>query len=99
MPRIKRATRGIYYLQDTDIGEIATSIASPSYISLLSAFALLVATTQIPLEIQVISPVQRDSLYLEGYRIKFIKLGRDRIFGYARINSTMIATLEKAIID
>lgn len=99
MPRIKRATRGVYYLQDTDIGEIATGIISPSYISLVSAFALHEATTQIPLEMQVISPVQHKMLEVEGYRIRFIRLSRNRIFGYTRIDSTMVATLEKAIVD
>lgn len=99
MPKIKRAARGIYYIYDAEVSEIATNIVVPSYISLLSAFASHNVTTQLPLEIQVISPIQHSSLNIEGYRIRFIKFRKDRIFGYSRINGSMVAILEKAIID
>ncbi len=99
MPKIKRAARGIYYIYDADVSEIATNIVVPSYISLLSAFALHNVTTQLPFEIQVISPIQHTSLEVENYRIRFIKFRKERIFGYSRINGSMVAILEKAIID
>ena len=99
MPKIKRATRGVYYVHDADVSEIATKIVVPSYISLISAFALHNVTTQIPLEIQVISPVQHRALEVESYKIRFVKFSQERIFGYSRINGSMIAILEKAIVD
>ena len=99
MPKIKRATRGVYYVYDAEVSEIATKIVAPSYISLISAFALHNVTTQMPIEIQVISPVQHPSIEIEGYRIRFVKFRQDRIFGYSRINGSMVAILEKAIVD
>ena len=99
MSKIKRATRGIYYVHDAEVSEIATKIVVPSYISLISAFAFHNVTTQMPIEIQVISSVQHLALEVEGYRIRFIKFMKDRIFGYSRINGSMVAILEKAIID
>ena len=99
MPKIKRATRGVYYVNDADVSEIATKIVVPSYMSLISAFALHNVTTQMPLEIQVISPVQHRTLEAEGYEIRFIKFTQERIFGYSRINGSMVAILEKAIVD
>ncbi len=99
MPKIKRATRGVYYIYDADVSEIATKIVVPSYISLISAFALHNVTTQMPLEIHVIAPVQHRTLEVEGYKIRFIKFTQERIFGYSRINGSMVAILEKAIVD
>ena len=99
MPKIKRATRGIYYVHDAEVSEIATKIVVPSYISLISAFAIHNVTTQMPIEIQVISSVQHWALEVEGYRIRFIKFMKDRIFGYSKINGSMVAVLEKAVID
>ena len=40
MPKIKRAARGLYFIQDTDLSEVATKIISPSYLSLLSAYSM-----------------------------------------------------------
>ena len=99
MPKIKRATRGVYYIYDADVSEIATKIVVPSYISLISAFALHNVTTQMPLEIHVIAAVQHRTLEVEGYKIRFIKFTQERIFGYSRINGSMVAILEKAIVD
>lgn len=99
MPKIKRAARGIYYVYDADVSEIATKIVTPSYVSLISAYAIHGVTTQMPIELQVISPVQHNPLDLEGYRIRFLKFRLDRIFGYETINGSLVATLEKAIID
>lgn len=99
MPKIRRATKGVYYVRGTDVGEIATGIVSPSYISLLSAFRYREATTQIPLEIQVIAPIQHRTMIIEGNRIRFIRLHRERIFGYSRLENSIVASLEKAIID
>ena len=42
MSKIKRATRGIYYVHDAEVSEIATKIVVPSYISLISAFPIAI---------------------------------------------------------
>lgn len=99
MSKIKRATRGVYYVHDADVSEIATKIVFPSYISLISAFALHNVTTQMPYEIQIISPVQHQTIEVEGYKIRFMKFTHERIFGYSRINGSLVAILEKAIVD
>ena len=99
MPKIKRAARGIYFIQDTDLSEVATKIISPSYLSLLSAYAIHGVTTQIPIEYQVMSPVQHKNMEINGNRIKFFKLKQDRIFGYSALNGIIVASIEKAIVD
>lgn len=99
MPHIKRVTRGIYYLDDASIQEIASNILSPSYVSLLSSFFLRGVTTQIPIEIQVVASVQHKSVEVEGYRIRFIKMESSRLFGYSTLDGAMVADLEKGIVD
>ena len=99
MPKINRAARGIYFIQDTDLSEVATKIISPSYLSLLSAYAFHGVTTQIPIEYQVMSPVQHKNMKINGYQIKFFKLRQDRVFGYSAASGTIVASIEKAIVD
>lgn len=99
IPEIRRAKRGVYYVRDAEVSEIATKIVSPSYISLISAYAIHGATTQIPVEFQVIAPVQHRVMEVEGYRIRFFSFRRDRVFGYNKINGSLVALLEKAMID
>ncbi len=99
MPHIRRVARGIYYLDDASIQEIASSILSPSYVSLLSSFFLRGVTTQVPIEIQVMAPVQHKSVELEGYKIRFIKMDQRRLFGYSMLDGAMVADLEKGIVD
>ncbi len=99
MQHIKRIKKGVYYLDDVEISEIASHVVSPSYISLISAFYLHGLTTQIPAEIQVVSPVQHRAISIAQNRIVFIRFRKDRIFGFERSDLGMIATIEKAIID
>ena len=99
MTKIKRLVRSIYYVNGADVSEIASKIVTPSYISLISAFTFHSVTTQMPFEIQVISPIQRKEIEVEGYRIRFIRFRKDRIFGYSRLNGSTVASFEKAIID
>jgi predicted transcriptional regulator of viral defense system len=99
MKQIKRVRKGLYYLEGTELSKIASAIIAPSYISLISAFNLLGVTTQIPTEIQVISPVQHKTLFIGQTRIKFIRFRKDRMFGFSLTDLGMIADLEKAIID
>lgn len=97
--QIKRIVKGLYYVQGTPISRVASGIISPSYLSLISAFYIRGATTQIPTEMQVISPVQHRPISIDLTRIMFIKLRKDRIYGFERTDLGMVATLEKAIID
>ncbi len=99
MPHVRRATRGIYYLDDATIQEIVSNIVSPCYISLLSSFFIHGVTTQLPIEIQVMTSVQHKSVEVEGYSIRFIKLNQSRLFGYSKIDGSMVADLEKGIVD
>ena len=99
MPKIKRVIRGLYFIKDIDLSEVATKIISPSYLSLLSAYAIHGVTTQIPIEYEVMSPVQHKNMEINGNRIKFFKLKQDRIFGYSALNGTIVASIEKAIVD
>ncbi len=99
MPHIKRVTRGIYYLDDASIQEIASNILFPSYVSLLSSFFLRGVTTQIPIEIQVVASVQHKIVEVEGYKIRFIKIKQSRLFGYSTLDGAMVADLEKGIVD
>jgi len=99
MKDVLRVERGIYCLTSASIYEIATAITSPSYVSLISAYSFHNLTTQMPTEIQVISSYQHPSIYFGGYRIRFIRMARERIFGFSRKGGGMIADPEKAIID
>ena len=96
---VLRVERGIYCLTGTSIYTVASAIISPSYVSLLSAYSFYNLTTQIPTEIQVMSSYQHPSIYFDGYRIRFIRMARERMFGFSRIDGVMIADPEKAIID
>ncbi len=99
MQHIKRVKRGIYYIDDASIQEIASNILSPSYVSLLASFFLRGVTTQIPIEIQVIASVQHKGMEVEGYQIKFFKMEASRLFGFSRLDGAMVADLEKGITD
>ena len=99
MQHVRRVRRGLYYLDGVEISRIASSVVSPSYISLLSVFYLHGVTTQIPTEIQVVSPVQHKAIFIDQNRIIFIRFRKDRKLGFERSELGMIATIEKAIVD
>lgn len=99
MSGVLRIERGKYCVSDVNIYDVATGIISPSYVSLLSAYSFHQLTTQIPIEIQVVSLFQHALINFEGYSIRFIKLSRERIFGFSRVGGGMVADPEKAIVD
>ncbi|MHB1708362.1 MAG: type IV toxin-antitoxin system AbiEi family antitoxin domain-containing protein [Thermoplasmataceae archaeon] len=99
MNEVTRIERGKYYVSDASIYEIATGVTIPSYVSLLSAYSFHRLTTQIPIEIQVVCSLQHARINVEGYSIRYIKLSRERIFGFSRLDGGMIADPEKAIVD
>lgn len=96
---IKRIERGKYYVEGTDIYEIASHILKPSYISMESAFRYFNLITQMPTEIQLISSCQHKHINIEGFEIKTFKLNKNKVFGYHIENNVSIADIEKAIID
>ena len=99
---IKRIEKGKYYIVGTDIYTIASNIIYPSYISLFSALKYYGATTQNIVQMDVISTIRHKPIEdIEGYRINFIVLKRDMMFGFYRNKETgaFVAYIEKAIID
>ena len=95
----RRIEKGKYYLSGTDIYEIASNILAPSYISILSALRYYNLITQMPNTIDVISTRQHKELFLEGYKVRFVKFSRKRVFGYRIEEGSFIAEIEKAIVD
>ncbi len=99
---LNRIEKGKYCLPSSDVYSIASNIAYPSYLSLLSAFRYHRITTQIITAIDIISAIRHSSIQsLAGHRINFINLGPQRIFGFYRDNETnaFVAHIEKAIVD
>lgn len=100
---IGRATRGLYYLKEgTNELEVASSVISDSYVSLISALSYYGLTTQIPRIVYVLSPIRHSIISdVFGYDIRFRQIRRDMIYGYSRKNSgrLSIADPEKAVVD
>lgn len=95
--------RNKYSLTDTHPYAIASNLVFPSYISFLSAAHYYGTTTQIPGTIFIASTSSKKSLDFGGYSIKFIKLKKERFFGYSRVKFQnrfiFMAEKEKMIID
>jgi predicted transcriptional regulator of viral defense system len=95
--------RNKYSLPDTHPYAIASNLVFPSYISFLTAAHYYGATTQIPGTIFIASTSSKKSLDFGGYSINFIKLKKERFFGYSRVKFQnkfiFMAEKEKMIID
>lgn len=97
---LKRAERGIYYTKDASEYEIASNIVYPSYVSLISALRFHNLTEQIPNTIYVITTKRHKPIEdLNGYRVEFKNIKKDRMFGYRKIDDAFVADPEKAVID
>ncbi len=96
---IGRIEKGRYYLEGASEDIIASHIAYPSYLSMVTAFRFYNLTTQLPIEKYVITTVQHRPLVFNRYRIRFIKVSKRLLFGFEAINGTIVATPEKAFID
>ena len=96
---IKKAIRGIYYTPEASIYEIATSIISQSYVSLISALRFYNLTEQIPNTVYVISKKQHKGIELNGTRIEFLKVKPSLMYGYAKVDDAFVADPEKAVVD
>jgi len=96
---IKKAIRGIYYTPEASIYEIATSIISPSYVSLISALRFYNLTEQIPNIVYVVSKKQHKGIEVNGTRIEFLKIKPSLMYGYAKVDDAFVADPEKAVVD
>lgn len=100
---IVRLEKSKYALTGVDDSVVASNLVFPSYISFLSGLAYHKRTTQLPREIQVAASKSKKSLGYGSARIVFIKLKRERIFGYMREKSrtgfAFVGELEKVILD
>jgi len=97
---IKRATRGVYYTPNAGEYEIASSIIYPSYISLVSALRFQNLTEQIPNIIFVVSSKRHSSISdLNGYKVKFINIRKELMYGYSKIDNVFVAEPEKIVVD
>jgi predicted transcriptional regulator of viral defense system len=101
---IERLERGKYYLAESPLESLASSMVSPSYISFLYALSLNHLTTQIPRQIVVVSLRSRPGVELKGHRVEIMKIKKGRFFGMERKRVggrffATVATVEKAILD
>ena len=102
-----RVTRGRYSLPSANIFAIASSIYSPSYVSLLAAFEYHGTTTQSTRMIDIINPVHSGQITIAieagVFIVRFVKVDPLLIFGYEKqfLNGmvALIADKEKAIGD
>jgi len=95
--------KGRYALPNQNPFSIASTIIFPSYISFISAYSFYGLTTQIPRTIFVLSLKQKKGIAYNDYKIEFVKIAKERFFGYKRDffenKIVFIAEVEKAVLD
>lgn len=100
---IEAVERNKYTLADNHPYVIASNLVFPSYISFLTALHYYGATTQIPGSIYIVSTRSKKSLNIGGYSVEFVKLKKERFFGYTREifqgKFIFVAEKEKLIVD
>jgi predicted transcriptional regulator of viral defense system len=97
---IRMIERGKYCLPNTDEYTIASRIIPQSYITGYAALMHYKLTTQITTEMQVIAPKYHRPIKLETYTVKFSKVKKEFIYGYASTsNGPVFAEPEKIFID
>lgn len=103
MNLIRRAERGLYYLEGrSNEYEVASHVLNPSYVSMISALSFYGLTTQIPNTIYVVSPKRHRRIEnVHGYTIIFRRMKTEMMFGYHKESNgnIFIADPEKAIVD
>jgi len=96
----KRLLRGKISFSDDDY-TIASQLLEPSYISLSSALLFHKLSTQVPSEVQCITP--KNSRHYKGLKLVYHKIPPSLFFGYRRrqLGSSyiLVADPEKALID
>ncbi len=99
---VRRIERGRYYLPGTSIYTVVSSIARPSYISLLAAFRYHGITTQNVAVIDMMATKRHAAIDdIEGSGVHFTVLAGSRFFGFYIDKETgaSVAHVEKAIVD
>ncbi len=100
---VEAVERDKYVLAGTHPYAAATNLVFPSYMSFLTALHYYRGTTQIPGIIYIASTRSKKSLALKGYSLEFIKLKKERFFGYTREKFQgkfiFVAEKEKLIVD
>ncbi len=100
---VEAVERDKYVLAGTHPYVAATNLVFPSYMSFLTALHYYGATTQIPGIIYIASTRSKKSLTLKGYSLEFVKLKKERFFGYTREKFQgkfiFVAEKEKLIVD
>lgn len=95
--------RNKYVLKKTNPYVIFSNLVFPSYLSFLTAFSYYNLSTQIAKNILIATTKSKKEIKFENYNLKFIKLSKNRFFGYKREKTSLgfifIAEIEKAIID
>ena len=80
---------------------VATQLVEPSYVSMMSALYLRGALTQVPAEVQCVTPVKSGTV--RSPRIRYHRLTPALFFGFERIERlggyVFAATVEKAVLD
>ena len=100
--KVKRIERGLYFINSSrgdNLYEIASQIVFPSYISLFAAFQYYSVTDQVIKKYSVISIKRHREVNLDGNIIEFRTIGREKFFGFNRVQNAYIASIEKAILD
>ncbi len=100
--KLIKIEKGKYCQLNANIYEIASNIVFPSYISLFAAFSLYGLTTQGSImTIDVLTTKRHKKISFGSYAIRFVTIDRKRLFGFQRMQNTMImaALPEKAIVD
>lgn len=96
---IEHIEKGKYCVSGASEDAIASHIAYPSYISLISALRYYGLTTQIPAEKYVITTARHKPLLFHKYLIRFIKVDKRLMFGFGEVNGVSVASPEKALVD
>ncbi len=96
---ITRIEKGKYFINDTDIYEIASNIVYPSYISMQAALRYYDLIDQNIIDYSVISVKRHKKLSIGRSKVEFIYTDRRKFFGYVKNGNSYIASIEKLFID
>ena len=100
--KVKRIERGKYYLKNgrgINIYEIASQVVFPSYVSMFAAFQFYSVTEQFVVKYSVVTLKRHRPIIIENNAVEFIKIQKERFFGYKKNGNAYVATIEKAIVD
>jgi predicted transcriptional regulator of viral defense system len=98
--KIEKIERGRYCLVGTSPYVIASRVVNGSYVALISAARFHNITTQLPSTILVFSIKYHRPMSIKGnYKIRFVKINKDVIYGYNEYNGAYVSDVEKIFVD